>query len=104
MNIVYSSPGDSDLRGRENLHEGHVGRQTVVPYATARGHPLYVWGSLAIIQALMPWMAEQGVQVGDIHYEAFGPASIKLPGTPELPPTVVAEVKVRLQRSGGSLI
>lgn len=57
-----------------------------------------------MMQALVPALAEWGVPVGDIHYEAFGPASIKLPGTPEVTATATSAVEVRFQRSGRTLI
>ena len=42
--------------------------------------------------------------VADIHYEAFGPASVKLPGAPEAAAPVVAGVEVKFQRSGRTLV
>jgi ferredoxin len=34
------------------------------------------------MESLVPALAEWGVALADIHFEAFGPASVHLPGTP----------------------
>jgi hypothetical protein len=57
-----------------------------------------------MMQTLVPALAEWGVPVADIHYEAFGPASVKLPGAPEPATPVAAGVEVKFQRSGRTLV
>ena len=44
-------------------------------------HRFYVCGPPAMMQTLVPALAEWGVPREDLHFEAFGPASVKLPGT-----------------------
>jgi ferredoxin len=56
-----------------------------------------------MMQVLVPALAEWGVPVADIRYEAFGPASVKLAGAPEVTASAVATVEVRFQRSGRTL-
>jgi ferredoxin-NADP reductase len=103
LNIVYSRPSESDLRGRDYQHPGHVDVELLRRTLPHGRHQFYVCGPPMMMQALVPALAECGVPVADIHYEAFGPASVKLPGTPAAPATVVAEVEVRFQRSGRTL-
>jgi len=103
LNIVYSRPSESDLRGRDYQHQGHVDVELLRRTLPHGRHQFYVCGPPMMMQALVPALAEWGVPVADIHYEAFGPASVKLPGTPAAPATVVAEVEVRFQRSGRTL-
>ncbi|MGL6110302.1 MAG: 2Fe-2S iron-sulfur cluster-binding protein [Rubrivivax sp.] len=103
LNIVYSRPGESDLQGRDYQHQGHVDVELLRRTLPHGRHQFYVCGPPMMMQALVPALAEWGVPVGDIHYEAFGPASVKLPGTPEVPAMVVAEVEVQFQRSGRTL-
>ena len=85
LNVVYSRPGESDFLGRDYQHPGHVDvdllRRTL-PHG--RHQFYYVCRLPAMMQALVPVLAEWGVPEADIHYEAFGPASIKLPGAPEV--------------------
>jgi ferredoxin-NADP reductase len=103
LNIVYSRPGESDLLGRDYQHPGHVDVDLLRRTLPHGRHQFYVCGPPAMMQALVPALAEWGVPVGDIHYEAFGPASIKLPGAPEAAASADAAIEVRFQRSGRTL-
>lgn len=103
LNVVYSRPGESDLPGRDYQHQGHVDVELLRRTLPHGRHQFYVCGPPVMMQTLVPALAEWGVPVADIHYEAFGPASIKLPGAPEVKATDVAAVEVRFQRSGRTL-
>jgi len=56
-----------------------------------------------MMEALVPALCAWGVPVADIHYEAFGPASVKLPGAGVAPATETIDVEVRFERSGRTL-
>jgi hypothetical protein len=103
LNIVYSRPGESDVQKRDYQHQGHVGVELLRRTLPHGRHHFYVCGPAAMMQTLVPALAEWGVPVADIHYEAFGPASVKLPGAPEATATAIAAVEVRFQRSGRTL-
>ena len=103
LNVVYSRPGESDLRGRDYQHPGHVDVELLRRTLPHGRHQFYVCGPPPMMQTLVPALAEWGVPVGDIHYEAFGPASVKLPGAAEAAVPVATAVEVRFQRSGRSL-
>jgi ferredoxin-NADP reductase len=103
LNIVYSRPSESDLQGRDYQHLGHVDIDLLRRTLPHGRHQFYVCGPPAMMQSLVPALAEWGVPIDDIRYEAFGPASVKLPGTPDAAATVVSEVEVRFQRSGRTL-
>lgn len=103
LHVVYSRPLEGDLLGRDHQHAGHVDvallRETLPPLR----HQFYVCGPPAMMQALVPALAEWGVPVGDLHYEAFGPASVKLPVADAPAAAAVRGVEVRFQRSGRTL-
>ena len=80
LNIVYSRPGEADLQGRDHQHEGHVDVELLRRTLPHGRHQFYVCGPPAMMETLVPALAAWGVPVADIHYEAFGPASVKLPG------------------------
>lgn len=103
LNVAYSRPGDSDLQGRDYQHQGHVDVELLRRTLPHGRHQFYVCGPPAMMQTLVPALAEWGVPVADIHYEAFGPASVKLPGATEPKAADVAAVEVRFQRSGRTL-
>jgi hypothetical protein len=103
LHIVYSRPTEADVQGRDYQHVGHVGAELLRRTLPHGRHQFYVCGPPAMMQTLVPALAEWGVPVADIRYEAFGPASVKLPGAAALPMTVVTGVEVRFQRAGRTL-
>ena len=107
LHVVYSRPGAEDLLGRDYQHRGHVDidlLRRIVPHGR---HQFYVCGPAAMMQTLVPALADWGVAAADIHHEAFGPASVKVPGLPGLPgepmAAAAASFEVKLQRSGRTL-
>jgi ferredoxin len=68
-------------------------------------HQCYVCGPAAMMESLVPAIAAWGVPAGDIHFEAFGPASVVLaPATAEHPqPLLAVPLDVRFARSGRTL-
>ncbi len=103
LNVVYSRPGESDLLGRDYQHRGHVDLELLRRTLPHGRHQFYVCGPPAMMQALVPALAGWGVPAADIRYEAFGPASVKLPGAPAAAATQAAAVEVRFVRSGRTL-
>jgi uncharacterized protein len=103
LNIVYSRPGETDVEGRDYQHRGHVDVELLRRTLPHGRHQFYVCGPPAMMEALVPAIAAWGVPLADIHYEAFGPASVKLPGAPDASATPAAAVDVRFQRTGRTL-
>ena len=104
LHVVYSRPLAADVPGRDYQHAGHVDVELLRQTLPHGRHQFYVCGPPAMMQTLVPALAEWGVPVADIHYEAFGPASVKLPGAPEPATPVAAGVEVKFQRSGRTLV
>jgi ferredoxin-NADP reductase len=100
LNVVYSRPEATDEAGRDYQHHGHVAVELLRRTLPHGRHQFYVCGPPAMMQALVPALAEWGVPVADLHYEAFGPASVKLPGAAAAPAAAVTEVEVQFRRSG----
>jgi len=103
LNIVYSRPAATDVLGRDYQHEGHVDVELLRRTLPHGRHRFYVCGPPAMMQTLVPALAEWGVPVADIHYEAFGPASVRLPGAPEVSPPAADAFEVKFHRSGRTL-
>lgn len=103
LNVVYSRPGETDILGRDHQHQGHVDIELLRRTLPHGRHQFYVCGPPAMMQTLVPALAEWAVAVADIRYEAFGPASVKLPGTAEPVVQPAASVEVRFRRSGRTL-
>ncbi|MBK9362809.1 MAG: 2Fe-2S iron-sulfur cluster binding domain-containing protein [Rubrivivax sp.] len=104
LHVVYSRPLAADVQGRDYRHAGHVDVELLRQTLPHGRHRFYVCGPPAMMQTLVPALAAWGVPVADIHYEAFGPATVKLPGAPEPAAPVAAGVEVKFQRSGRTLV
>ena len=103
LHVAYSRPASADVAGRDYQHAGHVDVELLRKTLPHGRHQFYVCGPPAMMQTLVPALADWGVPVADIHYEAFGPASVKLPGAQASAVPVVSGVEVKFQRSGRTL-
>lgn len=103
LHIAYSRPGAGDQLGRDFQHRGHVDVELLRRSLPPVRHEFYVCGPPAMMQALVPALAEWGVPLADLHFEAFGPASIQLPGAPSAPVVEAGVVEMQFRRSGRTL-
>lgn len=103
LHVVYSRPTSSDVAGRDYQHAGHVDVELLRQTLPHGRHQFYVCGPPAMMQALVPALAEWGVPVADIHFEAFGPASVQLSGAAAPVAPSVSGVEVTFHRSGRTL-
>lgn len=81
LNVVYSQAGPDDQLGRDYQHAGRVDvdlLRTTLPHGR---HSFYLCGPPSMMESLVPALLLWGVTAQDIHFEAFGPASVKLPGS-----------------------
>ncbi len=106
LTVVYSRPGPDDVAGTDYQHAGRVDvdlLRRVLPHGRQQ---FYVCGPPAMMQALVPALADWGVPREDLHFEAFGPASVTLPGAPAdvgaAAPT--SPLDIHFNRSGRTLV
>ena len=102
LHVVYSQPGPDDLPGRDYRHHGHVDVALLRQQLPLGAHQFYICGPASMMESLVPALAAWGVPLHDIHFEAFGPASVRLPST-AAPPTLTDPVAVRFARSQRTL-
>jgi ferredoxin-NADP reductase len=76
---VYSSPGPNDLPGRDYQCAGHIDIDLLRRTLPHGSYQFYVCGPAAMMASLVPALHAWGVPAGDVHHEAFGPASL-VPG------------------------
>ncbi len=105
LSIVYSRPGPADVQGRDYQHAGHVDAallQRTLPHGR---HAFYACGPAPLMESLVPALAAWGVPQHDIHFEAFGPASVRAarPEPSTVDPTVTPALEVRFDTSGRTL-
>ncbi len=106
LNVVYSRPGASDVLGRDYHHKGFVDVDLLRRTLPHGRHQFYVCGPPPMMQSLVPAIAAWGVPEPDIHFEAFGPATVRL-GRAEpvdADAALAGAVEVRFGRSGRTLV
>jgi ferredoxin-NADP reductase len=107
LNVVYSRPAAEDVKGRDFQHTGHVDLallQRTLPHGR---HQFYICGPAAMMESLVPALAEWGVPDADVHFEAFGPASVRkaTSSITAAPAQAMPEValEVQFKRSGRTI-
>lgn len=103
LHIVYSRPTATDVLGRDYQHAGHVDLALLRRTLPRGGHQFYVCGPPAMMQVLVPGLLAWGVPLADLHFEAFGPASVRLPGRPEPMATGTRGLEVHFRRASRTL-
>jgi ferredoxin-NADP reductase len=106
LHVVYSSPGPEDVQGRDYRHVGRIDLELLRNSLPHGRHQFYVCGPPPMMQSLVPALREWGVKEDDIHFEAFGPASVRPAGPAANEPLAATStsLEVRLHRSGRTLV
>ncbi len=82
VDVSYSRPTPGDQLGRDYHHRGRVEVARLRQVLPSSNFRFYVCGPPAMMESLVPALLEWGVPQSHIHFEAFGPASVKV-GRPE---------------------
>ena len=103
LQVVYSQAAADDQVGVDYQHAGRVDLallQRTLPHGR---HQFYLCGPGAMMESLVPALAQWGVPEADIHFEAFGPASVRLPSAAAQAASPAGPFEVRFSRSGRSV-
>jgi hypothetical protein len=106
LNVVYGRPGPGDAPGRDFHHAGHIDVDLLKHTLPHGRHQFYVCGPPPMMESLVPALAEWGVAEQDIHFEAFGPASVKTgrAAPREAASGPAASFEIDFRRSGRTLV
>jgi ferredoxin-NADP reductase len=105
LQVVYSKPLPDDREGVDYQHPGRVDMALLKQTLPHGEHQFYICGPTAMMESLVPGLSAWGVASKDIHFEAFGPASVRLPKSEDKPQGADAAmaIPVHFQRSGRTL-
>ena len=107
LHVCYSRPRPEDVLGTDYQHNGHVDIKLLRMTLPLALHQFYVCGPRGMMEALVPALRDWGVAEHNIHFEAFGPASLPAaPAQRQSPPSTEAtapEITVSFARSGKTL-
>jgi ferredoxin-NADP reductase len=76
--VVYSDTAHPSVFSDKNHYFGQIDVALLKQTLPHGPHQFYVCGPTAMMESLVPALAQWGVPLTDIHFEAFGPASISL--------------------------
>ncbi|MCG8025078.1 MAG: 2Fe-2S iron-sulfur cluster-binding protein [Candidatus Thiodiazotropha endolucinida] len=79
LHLCYSRPHAADRIGTDYQHAGHVDMRLLQDVLRLRRYQFYVCGPSAMMESIVPGLQALGIPASDIHYEAFGPASLAKP-------------------------
>jgi len=104
LHVVYSRPGPQDELGRDYQHTGHVNINLLRQQLPHGPHQFYVCGPAPMMETLVPDLLAWGVPQQDVHFEAFGPASVRLPAaTPSVSTVSSTAFDIHFTKSGRTL-
>ena len=77
LRFCFSAPLSDDIAGRDYHHRGRIDVQLLRMQLPLRPYHYYICGPTPLLESLVPALEDWGVPDAHIHFEAFGPASIK---------------------------
>ena len=77
LQVCYSDPTDNDVAGRDYQHAEWVGVDLFKRLLPSNNYEFYICGPPPMMSALTEGLADWGVPSAEVHFEAFGPASVK---------------------------
>ncbi len=106
LHSVYSSPAANDVIGNDYQHAGYIDVALLRRTLPHGRHEFYVCGPPAMMESLVPAIIDWGVPASDVHFEAFGPATVRAELVSSMPSQVRPEVLLDVQflRSGRTVV
>lgn len=102
---LYSDPTNECVEGKDYDCKGFLSIDVLKRHLNTSNYEFYVCGPPPMMEAVVKALSEWGVPEADIHFEAFGPGSVKKVQKPESDAeTVAGGFKVELARSRRSLV
>ena len=101
LHIAYSKPSEKDVKGKDYQHEGRVGIELLKEILPSNNFEYFLCGSGAFMKSLTDGLEAWGVPDKDVHFEAFGPATVKKKTVVPSPSETVhlAKINVTFARS-----
>lgn len=87
LRVCFSAPRPEDVAGRDFNHRGRVDMDLLRLSLPLKAYHYYICGPTSMLETLVPALGHWGVPDARIHFEAFGPASVKRQAGAENPAT-----------------
>lgn len=93
LQVCYSSPRGADVLGKDYHHGGRVSVDLLKRVLPSNNYAYYICGPPPMMTSLVEGLEAWGVPSADIHFEAFGPATVKR--TSQATKALTAQMKVQ---------
>jgi len=103
LRLCFSDPLAEDQAGRDFQHTGRVDVDLLRMQLPLKPYHYYICGPTPMMESLVAGLEDWGVRDSHIHFEAFGPASIKRKAAPAAfsqPVAAAGDIVVSFAKSG----
>ena len=102
LHVCYSKPGPDDVKGRDFHHEGRVSVDLFKQLLPSNNYDYFICGPGAFMKSITDGLAAWGVPEANVHYEAFGPATVKkaAPAVSASETEKLSRIEITFGRSG----
>jgi ferredoxin-NADP reductase len=102
VHICYSRPEPTDVKGKDYDHHGRVTIDLLKQVLPSSNFEYYLCGNGAFMKDITDGLEAWGVPEKDVHFEAFGPATVKKKAAPAAAAAVAAGpvIRVTFSKSG----
>ncbi len=104
VHVCYSKPSPGDVKGKDFHHESRVTVGLFKELLPSSNYDYYLCGPGAFMESITDDLRAWGVPDANVHYEAFGPASVKKAAPPavkkSLTSTPFAGITVNFSKTG----
>jgi ferredoxin-NADP reductase/ferredoxin len=77
LHVSYSAPAKSDVKHRDYNDRGRLTLDRIREVLPSNNYRFYVCGPGTLMESLVPALWKWGVPESHVHFEAFGPASVR---------------------------
>jgi len=105
MHVCYSRPGPKEVKGKDYQHEGRVSVDLMKELLPSNNYDYFICGPGPFMKSLTDGLEFWGVPDKHVHFEAFGPATVKK-ATPAPTPhetDALSKVQITFSRAGKTL-
>jgi hypothetical protein len=101
--VCYSDPAENCVQGEDYHVKGWVSVDLFKRMLPSNNYEFYICGPAPMMQSVTEGLRDWGVPAADIHFEAFGPATVKrqAPAAPDAEPAKT--IKILLSRCRRSI-
>lgn len=103
LRLCFSDPLPEDQAGRDFQHPGRVDVGLLRTQLPLRPYHFYICGPTPMMDSLVTALEDWGVPDARIHFEAFGPASVKRRAAVASSPDTASDIVVTFAKSGKQL-